>query len=239
MIDVQESLRKGETIVIFCNCSVSYSGRAESYLPPGDRLVIVKADGTLLVHQPKGNMPVNYMKEGATHHFMQTDGGWRLESINIAHKEHLDIDMSIIYSVTNQLLADAGSIELAGTERDMSDMIFDQPDLIEPGFAPLSREEHTKVGFIDVFGHDRQGSLVVVECKRYQADFHAVHQLERYVEKIKKLRGVDKVRGIIAAPHITDNAKALLEQKGFSFKMVEPPKRLERHKKQQKRLGEF
>ena len=239
MIDVTESLRKGETIVISCNCTISYSGRAESYLPPGDRLVIIKADGTLLVHQPKGSSPVNYMKEGATHHFLNTGEGWRLESVHIANKEHLEIDMSQVHSISNSVLVDNSSLQLQGTERDMSDMIYDNPGLIEPGFTPLSREEHTKVGFIDVCGHDRDNNLLIVECKRYSADFHAVEQLERYVEKIKKARGVDKVRGIIAAPKISPNAEALLRQKGFLFKAVEPPMKLERHRKQQKRLGEF
>ncbi|MBR9702549.1 DUF91 domain-containing protein, partial [Candidatus Woesearchaeota archaeon] len=113
------------------------------------------------------------------------------------------------------------------------------PELISPDFKPLSREEHTKVGFIDVFGHDGNGSIVVVECKRYSASLACVTQLRRYVEKIKTLKGTEKVKGVMAAPGVTPNAMELLKEWGFSWSRVEAPKRLERHARGQKRLGEY
>ena len=63
---INNALSKNKTVIIGCHCSVKYSGRAESFLPKGDRLVVIKQDGSLLIHQPYGSSPVNYMKEGAS-----------------------------------------------------------------------------------------------------------------------------------------------------------------------------
>jgi hypothetical protein len=123
----------------------------------------------------------------------------------------------------------------------MSDMIYDNPTIIEQGFKPFSREEHTKYGFIDVFGTDKNGKVVVIECKRDTADFKAVQQLHRYIHKICKSKGIseDKVRGIIAAPKISSNAKVMLEDMKYTFVSVSPPKYLERYDKKQKKLFDY
>jgi len=121
----------------------------------------------------------------------------------------------------------------------MSDSIRDNPSLIGPDFKPISREEQTAVGFVDVFGHDGQGNLVVIECKRYTAGLDAVSQLHRYVEKVKQVKGTKNVKGILASPKITGNALEMLKSYGYDWRDVHPPKRHERHAKSQKHLGEF
>ena len=120
-------------------------------------------------------------------------------------------------------------------------MIKANPELVSKDFKPLSREEHTKFGFIDVFGHDKKGNLVIVECKRYTASLHCVTQLRRYVEKIKELKGLkaSQVKGILASPKISSNAKEMLEKWKFKWVQVHPPKRLERFSKDQKKLGNW
>jgi RecB family endonuclease NucS len=236
---IREAIKRNDTIVIGCECEVDYSGRAEAHLPRGERLIIIKADNTLLIHQPEGNSPINYMKPDTKHSVIATDDILLLQSQNTAQKEYLDVNITKIYFLQTYQLKDGQKLELAGTEKDMSEMIYKNPKLISPDFKPLSMEEHTKYGFIDVFGHDKEGNLVIVECKRYNADLSAVTQLRRYVEKMKKIRGIDKIRGIIAAPKITGNAEKMLHDWGFEFKAVEPPKHLERHTKNQKTLTHF
>jgi len=120
-------------------------------------------------------------------------------------------------------------------------MLKDNPKLISKDFKPLSREEHTKFGFIDVFGHDNKGNLILIECKRYTAGVSAVQQLRRYVEKIIELKGLKKetVKGILAAPNLAKNAEEMMQKWGFTFVSVEPPKRLEKYKKNQKNILEF
>jgi RecB family endonuclease NucS len=92
-----------------------------------------------------------------------------------------------------------------------------------------------------VFGTDKDGKIVVIECKRDFADFKAVSQLHRYIHKIMKSRGVEEknIRGMIAAPRITENSLAMLKEQGYEFKMVQPPKYLEKYDRKQKRIGEY
>jgi len=234
-----EALQKGETIVFATKCEIQYSGRAEAHLPPGDRVVIIKADRTILVHRPEGSNPINYMKANSQHKLKRADEGLMLMSDNAQTKEHLEIAIDKVFFVDSYRLEDGIKQTLAGSEKDMSDMLYDNPELVEPGFKPLNREEHTKYGFIDVFGYDNTGTLVVVECKRLVGDLSAVTQLRRYVEKIKESKGLEHVRGILACPTISANAEKMLLDWGFKHVSVQPPKFLERHHKKQKRLGEY
>jgi RecB family endonuclease NucS len=238
-VKIRDALRRNETIVIGCECDVHYSGRAEAFLPIGERLIVIKADNTLLVHQPEGNAPINYMKPDAKHSVRVADGKLMLSSQNLKMQEYLDIKMSKVHFVQSCVLKDGQKIQIIGTEKDMSEMIYNNPEFISPYFKPLSMEEHTKYGFIDVFGYDKDKNLVIVECKRYCADLSAVTQLRRYVEKIKKLKGTDNVRGVIAAPKITPNALEMAQDWGFDFVAVEPPKYKERYNKDQKTLECF
>lgn len=237
--DFNEALAKNSVVVISCSCEIHYSGRAESFLGSGDRLVIIKSDKTLLIHQPAGSNPINYMKEGTSYNLVKEEGKLTLHCSNIPLKEYMDIFISKIHSFHHLQLEDTAKIQLVGSERNMSDMIYENPGLIEPGFRPLSREEHTKYGFIDIFGYDKNNILVVIECKRYTADLKAVDQLQRYVTKIKQLKGLDKVRGIIAAPEISPNTLRMLTDNGFEYRKISPPKYLERFNRGQKRIGEY
>lgn len=239
--ELLSAVAANKTIAIFCRCIVSYSGRAESELEEGDRLIIVKSDNTILIHQPEGSSPINYMKADSSIDVIDMDGSLLLKSENRKLKESITVFLSEVFEITSHKLEDGRKITLVGNERDMSDMIKNNPSIISKDFIPLSREEHTKFGFIDVFGHDGQGNLVIVECKRYTAGVSAVQQLRRYVEKIVELRGVgkDKVKGVLAAPDIAKNAQEMLIKWGFTFAKAEPPKRHEKYKKDQKQLIEF
>ncbi|MBI5398555.1 endonuclease NucS [Candidatus Woesearchaeota archaeon] len=236
---IESALAKNETIVIGCSCEITYSGRAEAFLQLGDRLIIIKSDKALLVHQPTGNAPINYMKPDSSHSIIQQDSAVWIKSKNLPLKEYLDVCIHAIHFVSSHPLKDGQKLELVGSEKDMSEMIYKNPSLIDPDFKSVSMEEQTKYGFIDVFGTDRNGNIVIVECKRYCADLGAVTQLRRYVERIKEIKNTDKVRGIIAAPKITPNADKMLKDWGFEFRAVSPPKYLERYRKDQKRLDGF
>lgn len=260
---IKQGIRLGESIIFGALCQISYSGRAESYLPLGDRIFIIKPDGTFLVHQPSGANPVNYMKAGSSYEIRyglhsnyevtaqnaQHEPGEQqeineakkvvLKSSNIPLKEFIEVDILYFHFVYSGNLKDSAKIQLQGTEKDMSDMIMRNPALVEHDFKPFSQEEHTKYGFIDVFGTDKKGNIVAVECKRYSADFKAVSQLQRYVERLKKAKGVNNVRGVLASPKISPNALAMLEEIGFEWRSITPPKYLEKFNAAQTNLSDF
>lgn len=230
-------ISKKHAIIVSAKCIARYSGRAESYLPAGDRIIFIKPDTTILLHQISGSQPVNWMPGQTTHSVIRKENNIVLNSSR--QSEKLNIELTEIYFINSMQLEDAEKIQSQGSEKDMAEMLYKNPDMIEKGFKPYSMEEHTKYGFIDVFGNDAKGNLLIVECKRYNADLGAVTQLRRYVEKIKKTKGVGKVRGMIAAPKISPNALKMLQDWDFSFKKVEPPKYFEEKKKEQMKLDGF
>ncbi|MBD3314083.1 DUF91 domain-containing protein [Candidatus Woesearchaeota archaeon] len=237
--NINKALSNSETLILGCNCEVSYSGRAESHLDAGDRIIMIKADNTLLVHQPTGSNPINYMKE-ASHKIRagkRIKGTLVLESSS--NKESMKILINKLHFVHSAALEDGQKIQLNGTERDMAEMIMCSPDVIEDGLRPVKQEEQTKYGFVDVLAHDKKGNLVVIECKRYKGSLADVTQLRRYVEKIKKSKGISKIRGILASNGITPNARKMLEDWGFEHKQVEPPKYMERFNSRQRNLFDY
>lgn len=238
---LQQSLQRGELTTFFCHCSIQYSGRAESYLDFGDRIIIIKQDGTVLIHQPEGGVPINYIKAPAKCEFeLQREEEQELLFFQATSgNDQIQVHITEIYHYYAQRLIDGKKQDLSGKESEMSDMLREQPELISPDFKPLSREEHTKYGFIDVFGHLGDGTLAVIECKRYTAGLSAVSQLRRYVEKIKSAKGITKVTGILAAPAITANALEMLHNFQCSFKQVDPPKRHIRKKREQQKIQQF
>jgi RecB family endonuclease NucS len=238
---INSALERNETVIIAARCEVSYYGKVESYLPDGDRIIMIKGDKTLLVHQPNGVNPINYMKEGTEIKIIIENGEKILKAKHLFLKDFLEAKIHMIHFAETHKLEDGANIEVVGSEADMSDMIYENPLLIEKGFKPFSREEHTKYGFIDVFGTDKDGKIVIIECKRDTADFKAVQQLHRYIHKICISKGIreENVRGIIASPKISSNAKLMLEEMRYKFISINPPKYLERYDKKQKRLREY
>ena len=239
--EIKEGLSKGELITFLCTCTVSYSGRAESELSEGERLVVIKQDRSVMVHQPMGSTPINYMKPDSSVSPSLVDGELVIETRNLNDKDYLSISIINIFSLTRRRLHDGASLELVGTEKDMSDMIRRNPEEIGEWFTAVSREEHTSFGFIDVYGHDEHGNIVIVECKRYTAGISAVQQLRRYVEKVASLKGIGTggVRGVLAAPSLARNAEDMLESWGYEFVHVSPPKRHRKFKKSQRSLEDF
>lgn len=241
---VKRVRRKRLFFTSYLNCEITYSGRAQAFLPKGDRLIVIKQDGVLLIHQPINGSPINYLKSGCSMEFTieEENESIILNAKSYDGKEFLDVRIFDVFNMMFQKLDDGQKQDLAGNEKDMSDMIKENPTVISNDFKPLSREEHTKVGFIDVFGHDGSGNLIIVECKRYTAGMSCVTQLQRYVDKIEELKGLkgkNRVKGVMASPAISPNALAWLKEKGHSWKLVEPPMRLEKASKNQAKLNDF
>ncbi|MBR9677155.1 DUF91 domain-containing protein [Candidatus Woesearchaeota archaeon] len=237
--NLDSAISQNEVITFFCNCKVVYSGRAEAMLPQGDRLIVIKADNTVQVHRPEGHVPVNYMKAGSSVKTTLKKDSLHLKVQNLNHKDFMQIHIYKIHAFQSQKLEDGQKLVLEGSEKDMSDMLYSTPKLLGDNFRAVSREEQTEYGFIDVLGHDGKGNLIVVECKRYIGGLKDVTQLRRYVEKLQAAKGTKKVKGILACPKITANAKKMLEDWGFKWIEVKPPRFLEKYDKSQTNLNNF
>ncbi len=120
-------------------------------------------------------------------------------------------------------LDDAGEFSLHASERDMHMAILRKPSLLEDGFTPISYEKKVEPGFVDVYGVDKSGKLVVVEVKRKTAGREAVLQLSKYINAIKS-KADRELRGVLVAPSIRKDVQRLLETLGLEFKSLDPKK---------------
>ncbi len=219
---LEEHLRGPDSVVqIAGECEIIYHGRAASVAEAGDYIVLIKPDGTLLVHGHRGVKPVNWQPRCDELRPVIEDGRCVLYAERYSPSELVRIDfLSPIFAAAVSL-REATGFELIGTEAQMQEALARTPELIEEGLSLLDRELPTEVGGIDLYARDRSGRLVVVELKRGKAGQEAVHQLQRYVDRVRTLNGGDKpVRGILAAPDITTPALQQLQRQGLEFREV-------------------
>jgi RecB family endonuclease NucS len=224
-VEVLESaIAMGGMVTIVGECEVEYDGRASSYLSPGDRLVILKPDGTLLVHTDSKHEPVNWQPPGCTHRVSLENDHLHVQSLRSSPAEQVEIAFESIAQLSTFELADESTLALEGTEEDLRKRIFAEPELIEEGFQPLTRERETSAGPVDIYGKDREGRPVIIELKRRRVGPDAVGQLTRYVAAMDSDLPVDTTpRGILIAPSVTDRAKRLLDSEELESVSLAPP----------------
>jgi RecB family endonuclease NucS len=220
---VAAGVERGDLVTVVGRCTVDYDGRAASTLGAGDRQVVLKPDGTAMVHTDEGRQPVNWQPPGCEHEVSLEAGDLRVRSTRETPAEELVVDFESVLAVTAFDLVDEEELSLSGTHEDLKDRVLDEPDRVEPGFSPLATERETPAGAVDVFGEDRDGRTVVLELKRSRAGPDAVGQLERYVEALRRdLHADAEVRGLLVAPSATDRARTLLAERGLEFVDLEP-----------------
>jgi RecB family endonuclease NucS len=236
---VMEALSKRKALIIVGNCWVDYHGRASSKLEPGERIVIFKEDGSVLVHRPVGYEPVNWQPPGCIFQTNASGKVLQIRAVRRKPRESVQISFDPIYLVAALSLEDKGEFALHASEEDMQKAILMEPSLIEDGFKPISYEKKVEPGFVDVYGADKTGKFVVVEIKRTTASKDAAWQLAKYVEAIRGLTNRE-VRGVLAAPNLAKGVQRLLETLGLDFKALDPRKCAEvLSKPETKRLAEF
>ncbi|MBS7654961.1 endonuclease NucS [Candidatus Bathyarchaeota archaeon] len=213
------ALRK--TIIIVGKCRVEYKGRAESKLELGERIVLIKKDGALLIHRPIGYLPVNWQPSGCILQASSSVEGLKIKSVRRNIKEEVTVSFSEISLITVLSLTDEGEFNLYASEEDMKKAIILKPELIEDEFKIIDFEKKIEPGFIDVYGIDKKGTLTIIEIKRGVAGKEAVTQLMKYVNSISKFSS-KSLRAILAAPKISKNAVKLLEAFRIEFKRLDP-----------------
>ena len=226
---INEGLSKRSLITIIASCRVFYDGRAISRLELGDRVILIKPDGTFIIHQDRNLEPVNWQPPKTKITAFEHQGIVKLHGIRRSPQESLEVEIYQAHFVSYFKGEDSESLKLAGYEADMGDLIWQQPELVEPGFRATNREYHTPQGYIDIIGKDREGNLTILELKSRKAGVQAVKQLRRYLDCFSDHKRY--VRGILIAPSITDDALEMLEKQRIEFKAMEVPRELNDHKK--------
>ena len=195
--------------------AVEYWGRAASKLPKGKRLLMLKGDGSVAIHQNRLLRPTNYMMNASIGCEL-SDNTLIVTASKTKPKETLKVVFYGIDDLQSYEMNEATDLTLFGSERELSDSLMQDLSFLEPGLKPLNQEEVLRKGLVDILAQDSQGRLVVIELKRRQADFNAVQQLKRYMDQVQNLKGI-QTRGLLVAPDIRKNARELLERYGLEF----------------------
>lgn len=218
---LEKAIFQKRLIQIIGNCYVEYHGRARSVLTEGERLIILKRDGAILVHKESGVEPVNWQPPGATLKIAQENDKLILSANRAKPRETVRIEFSLLSMVSASLIDDTGEFSMHLTEDEMQRVLSAHPELIEAGLRTIRRERPVAPGFIDIFARDDKGRLVIIEVKRRRADSEAVHQLFRYIKSFET-EDATQLRGILVAPSLTKGTFALIKQLGLEYRKIEP-----------------
>ena len=218
---IKNALSERKVIMLVGNCWVDYNGRASSKLESGERIVMIKEDGSVLVHRPNGYEPVNWQPAGCMFQTRVKAEKLCVRATRRKPIESVNISFDKVYLVSAMKLVDRGEFSLHASESDMQKAILLDPSIFEEGFTPISYEKKVEPGFVDVYGVDRDGKLVVIELKRKTAGRDAALQLSKYVECIRTITNRE-LRGVLVAPHLAKGVQIVLTGLGLEFKALEP-----------------
>lgn len=202
--------------LVIARCSVDYDGRLTAHLPTALRLLIVKADGSVLVHSDGGSYkPLNWMSPPCrlTEHSAGEGqpGKWTVtnkagETLTITIEETVS-DTSVELGIDPGLVKD-------GVEAHLQELLAEQLHLLGEGWRLIRREYPTPIGPVDIMCRDDSGEHVAIEMKRH-AGIDAVEQLTRYLDLLNRDPLLAPVHGVLAAQTIKLQARTLAEDRGI------------------------
>jgi RecB family endonuclease NucS len=199
--------------LIVARCEVSYTGRLSAFLPESTRLLVVKADGSVLVHADAGGYkPLNWMTPPTV---IEEEPG-RIVVRKRAGKaeDRLDIRIAEVLSDVEHDMGEAAALEKDGVERDLQVELAAQPAALGEPLRLVRREWPTDLGPVDLMCRDAGDGWVAVEIKRV-GTIEAVEQLTRYLERIRIDPAAAECRGILAAQRVKPQARTLAESRGI------------------------
>jgi endonuclease len=196
--------------LVIARCSVAYAGRLSAHLPLATRLLMIKADSSVLVHSDGGSYkPLNWMSPPCR--LAEEPGRWVVTGKS---GETLTIEIVEILSDTSvDLGADPGLVK-DGVEAHLQELLAAQMDVLGDGWRLVRREYPTPIGPVDIMCRDAAGGCVAIEIKR-RGDIDGVEQLTRYLELLNRDPLLAPVQGIFAAQEIRPQARVLAMDRGI------------------------
>ena len=198
--------------LIVARCEVRYSGRLTAVLPDALRLIMIKSDGSVMVHADTGGYkPQNWMTPPTVIEESQD----AIVVRKLKGEDRLDIAISEIVSDVTHDMGEAAALEKDGVERDLQELLAEQPHWCGEGLRLVRREWPTDIGPVDLMCRDADDEWIAVEIKRI-ATIEAVEQLTRYLERIRLDPALGTCRGVLAAQSIKPQARTLAEARGIT-----------------------
>jgi RecB family endonuclease NucS len=196
--------------LIIARCSVDYAGRLSAHLAPATRLLMIKADGSVLVHSDGGSYkPLNWMSPPC----QLTEEPGRL-LVTGKSGETLTIEISEIISDSSVDLGTDPGLVKDGVESHLQELLAAQIGLLGDGWRLVRREYPTAIGPVDLMCRNGDGVSVAVEIKR-RGEIDGVEQLTRYLELLNRDPLLAPVQGVFAAQEIKPQARVLAQDRGI------------------------
>ena len=208
--------------VVIAQCAARYTGRLSASLPLATRAIMVKADGSVLLHSDGGSYkPLNWMSPPCTLRVTEPDAEASERGVTavwvVQHEkadDRLEIELYQVFSDTaHELGVDPGLIK-DGVEAHLQVLLAEQISLLGAGHTLVRREFPTAIGPVDIMARDAGGASVAVEIKR-RGDIDGVEQLTRYLELLNRDPLLAPVAGVFAAQEIKPQARVLAEDRGI------------------------
>ncbi|GAA4370290.1 endonuclease NucS [Nocardioides caricicola] len=208
--------------LVVATCQVDYAGRLTAHLPMATRVLMIKADGSVLVHSDGGSYkPLNWMSPPCTLREGTADDGrpeWTVTNPKTDDTLRILFD-EIHHESTHDLGVDPG-LQKDGVEKHLQELLADHPATLAPGLTLVRREYPTAIGPVDLMCRDETGASVAVEIKR-RGEIDGVEQLTRYLELLNRDPLLAPVRGIFAAQEIKPQARVLATDRGIACAVVD------------------
>ena len=205
--------------LIVARCSVEYSGRLSARLPEALRLVMLKADGSVLVHADAGGYkPLNWMTPPTV--VEEEEGRIVVRKLKGEDRLDIELDRGALATSEHTMDFDAAQLEKDGVEADLQVLLADAPEWCGEGFRLVRREWPTDIGPVDLMCRDDEDGWIAVEIKRV-GTIEAVEQLSRYLERIRLDPAMADCRGVLAAQVVKPQARVLAEARGLDWVEVD------------------
>ena len=208
--------------LVIAKCTVDYAGRLTAHLPLANRLLMLKGDGSVLVHSDSGSYkPLNWMNPPCTVSVHEPDedqaAAGVIEVWRVSQAKTADILFISIHEVVSELehhLGEEPGLQKDGVEAHLQELLAEQLQVFEEGATLIRREYMTAIGPVDILCKDASGQTVAIEIKR-RGEIDGVEQLTRYLELLGRDPHLAPVRGVFAAQEIKPQARTLAEDRGI------------------------
>lgn len=199
--------------LIVARCEVTYTGRLTAYLPESTRLLMLKSDGSVLVHADAGGYkPLNWMTPPTA---IVEDGGLLVVTKRQGKiEDRLEIRLHEVLSDVAHDMGEAAALEKDGVEAHLQELLAERPVALGEELRLVRREWPTGIGPVDLMCRDEEGDWVAVEVKRV-ATIEAVEQLTRYLDFIRVDPAKAACRGVLAAQAVKPQAATLAQARGI------------------------
>ncbi|WP_235735837.1 endonuclease NucS [Nocardioides alcanivorans] len=212
--------------IVVARCQIDYAGRLSAHLPMATRVLMIKADGSVLVHSDGGSYkPLNWMSPPCALAEGTTEDGhveWTVTAKAPKGKTP-DTLRILIEQIQHDSQHDLGidpGLQKDGVEKHLQELLAEHPTTLSPGLSLVRREFPTAIGPVDLMCRDGNGQSVAIEVKR-RGEIDGVEQLTRYLELLNRDPLLRPVRGIFTAQEIKPQARVLAEDRGIQCVVVD------------------